>query len=100
MRKSDILFFIIILQLFSICLLALHAANEQEASLFRLMEKQELTRQFGLTDLCIVTEARYTRHPAVTDLHSAFQDAPMSFEHFPSGSFISPPLRWMREKHD
>lgn len=51
----------------------------------------ELVRRLGLTDLCLFTEARYTRHPAMADMHTAFQDHPASLEHFPSGSFIGPP---------
>jgi hypothetical protein len=44
-----------------------------------------------LTDLALFTEARYTRHPSQTDLHSAFQDHPVSLEHFPMGSLAGPP---------
>lgn len=47
----------------------------------------------SLTDLALFTEARYTRHPSMADLHSAFQDAPAGFEHFPSGSLVPPPGR-------
>ncbi len=49
-----------------------------------------ITEKLGLTDLCITTEARYTRHPAVTDPMAPFMDHPGSIEHFPSGSFINP----------
>ncbi len=45
----------------------------------------------GLTDLALFTEARYTRHPAMADLHTAFQDDPMSFDHFPSAAFAPRP---------
>jgi hypothetical protein len=44
----------------------------------------------GLTDLCISTEARYTRHPAVSDPVVPFMDYPGSYEHFPTGSFWAP----------
>ena len=50
----------------------------------------DLVRQLGLTDLSLVTEARYTRHPSQADGHSAFQDGPGALEHFPSGSLIGP----------
>jgi hypothetical protein len=50
-----------------------------------------LVRRLGLTDLCLFTEARYTRHPAVADRHAAFQDHPMALDHFPSGSLLAPP---------
>ena len=49
--------------------------------------------ELGLTDLALFTEARYTRHPSQADLHTPFQDHPLSFDHFPSGSLLSPP-RW------
>jgi len=49
-----------------------------------------LAARLGLTDLALFTEARYTRHPSQADLHSAFQDHPLAFEHFPSGSLIVP----------
>ncbi len=45
----------------------------------------------GLTDLCVATEARYTRHPAVTDPVVPFMDHPGALEHFPTGSFWVPP---------
>lgn len=45
----------------------------------------------GLSDLCLATEARYTRHPAVTDPIVPFMDHPGAFEHFPSGSFWARP---------
>lgn len=43
-----------------------------------------------LTDLCLTTEARYTRHPAVSDPVAPFMDHPGAIEHFPSGSFFAP----------
>jgi len=55
-----------------------------------LTEKKQLVQKLGLTDLCLFTEARYTRHLSQADLHSAFQDHPMAFEHFPSGSVVLP----------
>jgi len=56
-----------------------------------LTARAQLVGQLGLTDLALFTEARYTRHPSQADIHSAFQDHPMSLDHFPSGSLVSPP---------
>jgi len=56
-----------------------------------------MVQQLQLTDLCLFTEARYTRHPSMADLHSAFQDHPLALEHFPSGS-LTPPPRFRRER--
>jgi hypothetical protein len=58
-----------------------------------LSQRAKLVGQLGLTDLALFTEARYTRHPSQADLHSAFQDHPMSFDHFPTGSLIAAPLQ-------
>lgn len=57
----------------------------------RIATARELVAGADLTDLALFGEARYTRHRALADLHSAFQDGPMSFEHFPAGSMIAPP---------
>ncbi len=56
-----------------------------------LAKRRHLVRELQLTDLCLFTEARYTRHLSQADLHSPFQDYPMAFEHFPSGSLVLPP---------
>lgn len=55
-----------------------------------LVLKYDMVSQLQLTDLSLFTEARYTRHPSQADLHTAFMDHPLAFEHFPSGSLISP----------
>lgn len=57
----------------------------------RLAANAGLVRELGLTDLALFTEARYTRHLSQADLHTAFQDHPLAFEHFPSGSLHAPP---------
>jgi hypothetical protein len=68
--------------------IAAHAAKDRRAA------TRETAAALGLTDLALMTEARYIRHLSLADLHSAFQDAPMALEHFPSGSLITPPRRW------
>ena len=50
-----------------------------------------LVKRLELTDLCLFTEASYTRHLALADRHTPFQDDPMSLEHFPSGSLAAAP---------
>jgi len=45
----------------------------------------------GLSDLCVATEARYTRHPAASDRVAPVMDHPGGLEHFPTGSFWAPP---------
>lgn len=67
------------------------AASRSTGRAASLAENARLVEQLGLTDLCLFTEARYTRHPSQADLHSAFQDHPLGLEHFPSGSLLPPP---------
>ncbi|VAW41519.1 hypothetical protein MNBD_DELTA03-1145 [hydrothermal vent metagenome] len=52
-----------------------------------------VTAALGLTDLCLATEARYTRHPVLADGVVPFMDYPGEIEHFPTGSFWAPPVR-------
>jgi len=68
-----------------------HARQSQIASEVKFKDNANLVRWLNLTDLCIFTEARYTRHPAMADFHAAFQDHPLAMDHFPSGSLVSPP---------
>jgi hypothetical protein len=70
----------------------LHGALTAGSGRERREATQALAAQLGLTDLALFTEARYTRHRSLADLHSAFQDAPMAMEHFPAGS-LTPPQR-------
>lgn len=72
-------------------LMVAHAVSSQNTAMPQLSEKRMMVRQYGLTDLCLFTEARYTRHPTLADLHSAFQDGPLSIEHFPAGALAGPP---------
>lgn len=52
---------------------------------------QEGVVRLGLTDLALSTEARYTRHPAVSDLLAVTMDHPGAIDHFPSTLFWAPP---------
>ncbi len=71
--------------------LAVHAMWVQPQARERLDEARALVGALGLTDLSLLTEARYTRHLGLADLHSAFQDGPGAPEHFPAGSLVRPP---------
>lgn len=51
---------------------------------------RQLVATLTLTDLALWSEARYTRHPAMADLFSPFQDHPGAFEHFPAGALLTP----------
>ena len=93
MRKSTIyLTFIIACMIALVVLFSIHPLLSAPYQDKILAEKKQLVKKLGLTDLCLFTEARYTRHLSQADLHSAFQDHPMAFEHFPSGSMVLPPV--------
>ena len=72
-------------------LLVLHMSLNRAGAQMRTASNRELVHRLKLSDLCLFTEARYTRHPAMADHHAAFQDHPMALEHFPSGSLVTPP---------
>ncbi len=80
----------------------LYASSEVSASGPLLARKTALVRQLELTDLCLFTEASYTRHLSMTDPTTPFQDAPMSLEHFPTGTLVEPPPHLIRDhnQHD
>ena len=69
----------------------LDAARRHSGAEARFAANRALARWVVLTDPCLFTDARYTRHPSLADHHSAFQDYPLALEHFPSGSLVLPP---------
>ncbi len=99
MRKSTLFLSYLGLYLILLGSMFVHAFVEQRRAAPRLMEKREMVRRLELTDLCLFTEARYTRHPAMADVNAPFQDYPMSFEHYPTGSLIPPPSH-LKRKHE
>jgi hypothetical protein len=92
MRKSTIyLTFITGCITLLVFLLLVHPHVNAEFYEKSLAQKKQLVKMLGLTDMCLFTEARYTRHLSQADHFAAFQDSPMAFEHFPSGSLTLPP---------
>ena len=91
MRPSHILFIFLLLLIFIDGALYLHAGRLNN----ELKDDQAIqaiaVAGLGLTDLCIATEARYTRHPAVSDPMAPFMGHPGAIEHFPTGSFWNAP---------
>lgn len=91
MRRSVIYLSVVAVQMAMAVALIIHAAAVIKAAGPRLEREKRVVSALKLTDLCLFTEARYTRHPAMADRNTAFQDYPFSFEHFPSGSLIPVP---------
>jgi hypothetical protein len=97
MRKSVVFTLFTTLNVALIALVAVHARHSRAAATTACRERAELVRTLQLTDLCLFTEARYTRHPAMADRFAPFQDHPGAMEHFPSGSLVTPPSMRVHE---
>jgi len=90
-RKSDIFLCSLLIGMLLLCLMFVDAAVSQRRDQQWIQERRAIVGALALTDLCLTTEARHTRHPSMTDLHTPFQDHPMSLDHYPSGSLMAPP---------
>ena len=90
-RKSQVFLSFGAILLFLFFAMFAHARFRRNIDARPLKERRELVGRLELTDLCLFTEARYTRHPGMADLNTPFQDYPMSLEHFPSGSLMIVP---------
>jgi len=99
LRKSDgfLLFIGSGVLLLAAILIQAHFATR--ADLPGLRQKAEVVKNLGLTDLCLSTEARYTRHLSQADWHAAFQSHPLALDHFPIGSILGPP-ETLTKPHD
>ena len=91
MRKSSVF-----LAFIGVCTLALGIAFldahfQTAGDLPYLRQEIKMVETLELTDLCLTTEARHTRHPSQADWHSPFQSHPGALDHFPSGGIIQPP---------
>jgi predicted membrane channel-forming protein YqfA (hemolysin III family) len=91
MRKAKKFFFFIIFQAAVLLFFFVHSHYQIKGDHPSIQQKKLLVRDLDLTDLCLFTEASYTRHLTQADRHTPFQDSPMALEHFPSGSIVSPP---------
>ncbi len=99
-RKSEIFMLYVALNLAACMLLLFHAFVSSKTGSTRFGEERALVRRLGLTDICLCTEAGYTRNPALADRHAPFQDGPMCFDHFPSGALVAPPPHLNRHALD
>ncbi len=90
MRKSSLFFVYLAISSLFLAAAFAHAQYQQYRQSPELQENARLVRTLELTDLCLFTEARYTRNPSQADFYAPFQDHPCSLEHFPSGSLIMP----------
>ncbi len=99
LRKADVYLCCLTAAALLFGLLFVDSHFRKSASAASNAERRALVRSLQLTDLSLFTEARYTRHLSQADLHSAFQDHPLSAEHFPAGSFTAS-LKKIRIAHE
>lgn len=90
-RKSSLFLAAILFQIALLGLCLLHADSTTEAAQPALRRMALTVKALGLTDLCLFTDAAYTRHLALADGHAPFQEHPVCLEHFPAGSLAGPP---------
>jgi hypothetical protein len=98
-RKSDFFWLYLLVNILLLLGMGIHSSYRQKEAQTKLAEGKELVRSLELTDLCLFTEANYTRHLTQADWHVPFQDHPVSLEHFPSGSLLGPPAM-LKRIHD
>jgi hypothetical protein len=98
-RKSDGFGLFIGSSMLLLIAILIQAHFVARADLPLLRQKAAVAKNLGLTDLCLSTEARYTRHLSQSDWHAAFQTHPLALDHFPSGSVFGPP-KTLKKSHD
>ena len=91
MRKSDGFLFFTLGGMLFLAAILIQAHFSAQGDLPMLRQQAEVVKNLGLTDLCLSTEARYTRHLSQADWHAAFQSHPLALDHFPIGSILGPP---------
>lgn len=99
-RRSALFLNAIALLTFTLAGLLVHGRHRIDSSAPVFAANAALVRQLQLTDLCVFTEASYTRNPSVTGIASVFQDSPLTLEHFPSGALMQPPPHLRRSSRD
>lgn len=90
-RPSTLFFGLLTVGIVMLILMTVDAVISQQTDQAAQHQRRDIVRALALTDLCLFTESRYTRHPSMADLHSPFQDHPSALERFPSGALLRPP---------
>ncbi|MBU1568378.1 MAG: hypothetical protein KJ630_22475 [Proteobacteria bacterium] len=65
-------------------------AERRSAQTQLISHGQRVVADLALSDLALTSEARYTRHPAITDAVVVGMDHPGGLDHFPSTLFFAP----------
>lgn len=92
MRPSAYFGMLIAIAMVTGVLLSAQVKDRRELWQASWLASRTAVEAFGLSDLALTTEARYTRHPAVSDRLAPFMDHPGGLEHFPSATVLAPVL--------
>jgi hypothetical protein len=90
MRASTSLLMLLMVFSFLACGLASRVLTKRSGQEEDYRMLQKVVLQLGLSDLALSTEARYTRHPAISDRVVVSMDHPGAIDHFPSTLFWAP----------
>ncbi|HEY6000053.1 MAG TPA: hypothetical protein VI078_12255 [bacterium] len=90
MRKSSVFLGAVAVMAALLVVCLLHAWRAAAAARPAVARRAATVKALGLTDLCLFTDAAYTRHLALADVHAPLQEHPLSLEHFPAGSLAGP----------
>jgi len=89
-RPSALFLLAVLLLAGAAAVIALRQHEARGVLVGEVSQYRELVQALGLTDLALTTEARYTRHPAVSDGVVVHMDHPRAVDHFPSTLFVAP----------
>lgn len=87
-RNADLFAGFLALGVLLIGLMLADAAVSRRLDEGVVRQRRAIVNTLTLTDLCLSTETRSTRHPSLADLHTPFQDHPLALDRFPSGSLM------------
>ena len=87
-RNADLFAGFLALGVLLIGLMLADAAVSRRLDEGAVRQRRAIVNTLTLTDLCLSTETRSTRHPSLADLHTPFQDHPLALDRFPSGSLM------------
>jgi hypothetical protein len=90
MRASYFLLGVVLFYLLSSAFLLVVKIDKEERGARVVSSLKTVVTTFGVSDLCLSTEARYTRHPAISDRVVPVMDHPGAIDHFPSTLFWAP----------
>ena len=87
-RNADLFAGFLALGVLLIGLMLADAALSRRLDEGVVRQRRAIVGTLTLTDLCLSTETRSTRHPSLADLHTPFQEHPLALDRFPSGSLM------------